>query len=95
MDLDHLLRWAPVAFTLINAIFTATVWLVSRSMVSRSDLRRVEERIGRLETAPGWSPINELRDRVSGVEGDIKGLRADMAAVREQTRLIYEHMLAQ
>lgn len=78
--LEVMLKWAPLALSVINLAFYLVLWIVGKTLVSKHELDDVRKRVTHLEelaeAAPGWTTLDDLKTRIAAVDGDLKGLGA-------------------
>lgn len=102
--LEVMLKWAPLALSIINLAFYAVLWIVGKTLVSKRELDEVRARVAHLEeiaeTAPGWGALDDLKTRLAELDGDLKaldakieGLRDLLANVQGTLEMVQQHLL--
>jgi hypothetical protein len=85
--LETLLKWAPLALSVINLAFYLVLWIVGKTLVSQRELEEVKTRVTHLEdvaaAAPGWVALDDLRTRIGALDGDVRGLGAKIEGLRD------------
>lgn len=101
---EVILKWAPLALSIVNVGFAVIIWIVGKTLVSREMHETLERRVAHLEevaeAAPGWDLLNELRTQLAALNAQIEAMRErqnGMRALLERTEsalaLIQEHLL--
>ncbi len=85
--MTELLKWSPLALSMINLAFYAVLWIVGKTLVSKRELDVVSSRVAHLEevveTAPGWDVLDDLKTRIGTVDGDLKAVGAKIEGLRD------------
>ena len=85
--MTELLKWSPLALSMINLAFYAVLWIVGKTLVSKRELDAVSSRVTHLEdiveTAPGWDVLDDLKTRIGTVDGDLKAVGAKIEGLRD------------
>jgi hypothetical protein len=103
---ELMLKWSPLALSLINLVFYLVLWIVGRTLVSKRELDLVAIRVVHLEeisaTAPGWGVLDQLKTRTAAIDGDLKAVGAQIAGLRDALchlqgtlDLVQQHLLQQ
>ena len=101
---ELMLKWSPLALSMINLGFYAVLWIVGRTLVSKREFDAVSIRVAHLEEvaqmAPGWDVLDDLKTRIGAVNGDLKavgakieGLRDVLANLQGTLDLVQQHLL--
>lgn len=98
MTLDAALKWAPLALSIINLGAYLILWIARGAFVSREEHMALDRRVlvveGAVQSAPGWTPLNDIREKLGTLDGDVKAMRAEIKGTREIVGLIQEHLMA-
>lgn len=88
--MDEILKWAPIAFTLVNAVFALIVFAIGKSLVSREEHIGLDKRVIILEQRrfPGWTSFDGISGRLGAIEGDVKAILASQKATEESQHKI-------
>lgn len=97
-------EWGPVAFTAVNALFTLMIARLSRTFAARHEVIALSHRIDALEAAragaPGWAVMNQVREQLAEMDGDLKAVNAQLQAMHESQAhlrasvdLIQQHLM--
>jgi hypothetical protein len=80
-------EWAQIVLTALNLGAVAVLFFVGRLAASKKTLADLDRRVMMIEeglkNAPSWSLLNDLREKLSEIEGELKGISAKMDAGRE------------
>jgi|SRR5215813_14851060 len=102
--LDTALKWAPLALSVINLGAYLLLWIIGKTLVSKTELGALDKRVVHLEelsgNSPGWGVLNELNQKFGELDGDVKALAEKLEGVghllgRAQTMLdiMQQHLL--
>ncbi len=101
---EVILKWSPLALSIINLAFYLVLWIVGKVLVSKRELDEVKIRVTHLEevseAAPGWGVLDDLKTRIAAVNGDLKavgakieGLRYVLSNVQGTLDIVQQHLL--
>jgi hypothetical protein len=103
---ELMLKWSPLALSLLNLAFYLVLWIVGRTLVSKREFDNVATRVAHLEetyaSAPGWGVLDELKTRIALIDGDLKAVGAKLEGLRDvlynlqsTLDLVQQHLLQQ
>ena len=85
--MTEMLKWSPLALSMLNLAFYAVLWIVGKTLVSKRELDVVSSRVAHLEevveAAPGWDVLDDLKARIGAVDGDLKAVGAKIEGLRD------------
>ena len=68
-------------------------WYSMRQRATRAEMLTMERRLATLETGPGWSAVEAMRQELRDMHGHIQRLAGEMRGLTHNTELILEQLL--